>query len=178
MASMNLDEEPIPQARRCDHLGCDNEGLYPAPKSRTNLRVRYYFCLDHVREYNAKWDYFEGFSQEKMYEQMRKDLTGDRPTWPIFDTIRLEKRLSDFLKRWNKGGQTSEPPSTTLSREAQALETLGLPPNATEKTVKTRYRELVKRYHPDKNPDNPKSAERFKIISEAYTVLKSIWQSK
>ena len=173
---MQIDEELHSPPRRCDHPGCDNEGLYPAPKSRDRLRDHYHFCLDHVREYNQKWNYFAGWSQDKIYEQMRRDLFGDRPTWKVTDTIRIEKKLHDFIRRWNKDNKAHTPPNAALSKEAQALETLGLPPQSGEKEIKTRYRELVKRYHPDKNPDNPKSAERFKLISEAYTVLKNLWQ--
>jgi curved DNA-binding protein CbpA len=44
--------------------------------------------------------------------------------------------------------------------------------NATERLIKTAYRRLALKWHPDKNPDNIKEAEkRFKKISEAYTVL-------
>ena len=43
----------------CDHAGCDLPGLYPAPKSRQRLNERYHFCLEHVREYNKKWNFFE-----------------------------------------------------------------------------------------------------------------------
>ncbi len=175
---MHIEEEPLAPPRSCDHPGCDNEGLYPAPKSRERLRDHYHFCLDHVREYNAKWNYFAGWSQEKIYEQMRRDLTGDRPTWPVMDTIKMEKRLHDFIRSWNRNTKAQTPQNSALSKEAAALETLGLPPDAAEKTVKTRYRELVKRYHPDKNPDNPRSAERFKRIAEAYAVLKNLWQGK
>ena len=175
-----LDSEETEPARLCDHPGCTQAGEFRAPKSKTNLREYYYFCLDHVRDYNKKWDYFAGFSQDEMYAQMRRDLVGERPTWPPHVSVTLEKRFHDFVRRWTKDGKTgaSSAPKTHLSKEAQAFETLGLAPDATSKDIKTRYRELVKRYHPDKNPDNPKAVERFKIISEAYMIIQNSWTGK
>ncbi|HKS07332.1 MAG TPA: J domain-containing protein [Gemmatimonadaceae bacterium] len=48
---------------------------------------------------------------------------------------------------------------------------LGVSSTATADELKKQYRRLAKQYHPDANPNNPKAAERFKEISEAYTVL-------
>jgi DnaJ-class molecular chaperone len=49
---------------------------------------------------------------------------------------------------------------------------LGVPKSAAEKDIKSAYRKLARKWHPDANPDNPKEAEeRFKEISEAYEVL-------
>ena len=49
---------------------------------------------------------------------------------------------------------------------------LGVPKNAAEKDIKSAYRKLARKWHPDANPTNPKEAEeRFKEISEAYEVL-------
>jgi curved DNA-binding protein CbpA len=51
-------------------------------------------------------------------------------------------------------------------------EILELPKNASEGDIKKAYRRLALKWHPDKNPDNGKEAEkRFKEISEAYEVL-------
>ena len=49
---------------------------------------------------------------------------------------------------------------------------LGVPKNAAEKDIKSAYRKLARKWHPDANPDNPKEAEeKFKDIQEAYEVL-------
>lgn len=48
---------------------------------------------------------------------------------------------------------------------------LGVSSTATGDEIKKQYRRLAKKYHPDSNKSDPKAAERFKEISEAYTVL-------
>jgi molecular chaperone DnaJ len=48
---------------------------------------------------------------------------------------------------------------------------LGVSASATQDEIKKQYRRLAKKFHPDANPNDPKAAERFKDISEAYNVL-------
>lgn len=48
---------------------------------------------------------------------------------------------------------------------------LGVKENATEDQIKTAYRRLAKKYHPDRNPNDKLAEERFKQISEAYNTL-------
>jgi len=48
---------------------------------------------------------------------------------------------------------------------------LGVPKNASEETIKKSYRKLALTHHPDRNPNDPKSEDRFKEITEAYGVL-------
>lgn len=49
--------------------------------------------------------------------------------------------------------------------------TMGLKPTATEKEIKSAYRLLAKRYHPDVNPGNAAAAEKFADLTEAYGIL-------
>src|SRR5690348_18514094 len=48
---------------------------------------------------------------------------------------------------------------------------LGVPASATQDEIKKQYRKLAAKHHPDKNPNDPKAAETFKSISEAYQTL-------
>ena len=48
---------------------------------------------------------------------------------------------------------------------------LGVNESAGKDEIKSAYRKLAKKYHPDANADNPKAADRFKEVGEAYSVL-------
>jgi molecular chaperone DnaJ len=54
---------------------------------------------------------------------------------------------------------------------ADYYDTLGVPRDADEKTIKGAYRKLALRFHPDRNPGDAEAEERFKAINEAYAVL-------
>ncbi|MEB3701565.1 DnaJ domain-containing protein [Candidatus Bealeia paramacronuclearis] len=61
------DFNPTPQKTRlCDHGGCEQEGEYRAPKSPHNLREYYWFCLEHIRDYNKSWDYYKDMPPEEI----------------------------------------------------------------------------------------------------------------
>ncbi|HEY8963862.1 MAG TPA: molecular chaperone DnaJ, partial [Alphaproteobacteria bacterium] len=67
------------KAKMCDMPGCKQAGEFRAPKDR-GLKEYYCFCVDHVREYNAAWDFFEGMSQGDIENHIRESMFGDRPT--------------------------------------------------------------------------------------------------
>ena len=52
------------------------------------------------------------------------------------------------------------------------LKVLDLPPEVTLKELKARYKQLVKRHHPDLHGGDKKAEERLKLINEAYTYLR------
>ena len=57
--------------------------------------------------------------------------------------------------------------------ERKAFDTLGLDIDATAETLKARYKELVKRHHPDANGGDRSSEDRFRAVVQAYNYLKA-----
>src|SRR4051812_49580502 len=58
-----------------------------------------------------------------------------------------------------------------MARTGDYYKVLGVDKKAGQEEIKKAYRKLARRYHPDRNPGDPKAEERFKEISEAYDVL-------
>lgn len=165
-------------ARPCDHPGCGEGGLYRAPRSREARPDYYWFCLEHVRAYNRDWDYFSGMSQEEIEAYQRDNVTGHRPTWPFgvgrgFGWGRLQDLFGLFRAARPRAdnGACSAPRLAPRSPEAQALAALEFDGWVDRKTLKARYKTLVKRHHPDANGGCKKAEERLKIINRAYNFL-------
>jgi hypothetical protein len=176
------------QPRRCDHEGCQGEGLYRAPKSRRHLKDYYYFCFEHVQAYNKAWNYHAGMSAEEIEAHLRAAVLGERPLWPLgargnqffgrgrryrdpFDERFGLFEETDAAFASENGGAAPRARPATL--EDQALATLGLTGPADIATIKQHYKRLVKRYHPDANGGGDQAAEeQLKRINEAYAILK------
>lgn len=58
-----------------------------------------------------------------------------------------------------------------MATKRDYYEVLGVEKTATQAEIKSAFRKLAKKYHPDLNKDNPDAAEKFKEASEAYEVL-------
>ena len=69
--------------RVCEAPGCNQPGQYRAPKSPDSLDDFYWFCRDHVREYNLKWNFFNGTTEEEFQEQIDNDRVWGRETKPF-----------------------------------------------------------------------------------------------
>ena len=157
----------------CHVEGCVEAGAYKAPKSRDELHEYQWFCLEHVREHNQKWDYFAGLGAEEIEEFVRDAVTGHRPTWdrerhmrePYF---KLHDALYEFLSATKKP-VAPHPPLTAKLRKSLATMDIEYP--YTQRQLKIQYRTMVKKYHPDKNKGDKKSEEIFKQITVAYQHL-------
>ena len=166
--------------RACDSPGCAAEGAYRAPKSRSSLNDYHWFCLEHVRAYNASWDFYKGMSAGQIEAQTRADTGWQRPTWPLgslgnqpFD----EARLHDPLNLLATGRMTREAAKKQAKPAApkqllEPIRTLGLDWPVSLDALKARYKELAKRHHPDANGGNRKAEERLKSINLAYAAVR------
>lgn len=161
--------------RACDHPGCAGEGEFRAPRSRDKLNEYYWFCLEHVRAYNSQWDYYKGMSADQIEEEIRTSTTWQRPTWPLGakgSARRFSYQINDPLGLFDEETEDLRRAKTrVLTPEEQAMKVLELDGPLTLAALKARYKELVKRHHPDANNGDKDSEERFKEINQAYTTL-------
>lgn len=172
---------------RCDHPGCVEAGDFRAPMGRDREGQYFCFCLDHVREYNASYNYFSGMTPEAVALYQRDSVVGHRPTWSMgvnrgAKHFREEgddpSRMSDPLGVYRRNGPfqaAEEPRKPQLGIAARrALDQLGLDEGALPAAIRTRYKELVKRLHPDANGGDRSREDKLREIIRAYNYLKSV----
>ncbi len=172
---------------RCDSPGCVEAGDFRAPMGRDREGQYFCFCLDHVREYNASYNYFSGMTSEAVAHYQRDAIVGHRPTWSM-GVNRAGKRFredgDDPSRRPDPLNMYHEHPSFRAAAEPQkpqlglaanrALDQLGLDEGAVPATIRTRYKELVKRLHPDANGGDRSREDKLREIIRAYNYLKSV----
>lgn len=174
--------EPQPD-RVCDHPTCKLEGAHRAPRSRAQLDEFYWFCQDHAREYNAAWNFFAGMSDDEVEESIENATVWDRPTWPFGSlhgdpTRAAEKKFQKLFSDVHEDGTPKaswEPHAQAAAfskEEHKALRVLDLDLPVTLDRIKTRYKELAKRHHPDANGGDKDAEEKLKTINGAYTTLR------
>lgn len=178
----------------CQWKGCKEKAEHKAPMGRGKDGHYYQFCLDHVRRYNASYNYFDGMSDGEVAEFIKDAVTGHRPTWRVAansdapgidaslyrDRIGPKARLRDphgVLNGKEKGGPAGEaarPRRQLRPLEKKALQALNLGPDVDKAAIKSRFKELVKLHHPDANGGDRRSEEKLREIIQAYNYLKQV----
>ena len=158
------------QAHCCDHPGCKEAGEYRAPKDRS-LKSYYWFCLKHVQEYNAKWNYYDGLDpeeEEKQNARRRRFRFGSKVKYNFgFDINGNFEFFDDYSPDYSiiNEARFSKDERTCLEIMELNIEDLSV------ESLKKQYKKMVKKYHPDVNPGNTEAEEKFKILSTAYKSL-------
>ncbi len=170
--------DPDAPGQLCEMPNCQALGEYRAPKAKTDLRHYFWFCLAHVRAYNASWDYYKGMTPGEIEAALRHDTAWGRPTWPLgrIGSAAWEAEvLRDPLHILASAGirKSREPAEAAVPTELrEPLAALGLDWPTTMDRLKSRYKELAKRHHPDANHGDKGAEERIKTINLAYAKLR------
>ena len=69
-----------PEGPRCQWRGCTRTGTHKAPKGRGHEGEYLVFCVEHVREYNKTYNYFDGMADDAVAKYQKDTVTGHRPT--------------------------------------------------------------------------------------------------
>ena len=159
--------------RCCEWSGCDQEAPYRAPKGRERLREFQWFCLDHIREFNRGWDYFQGMSQADIERHRRADVTWHRPTWRYGTAYGFAENWRDVFGLFGDAadGKRAWRETRPRGKADEMMDRLGLAGRFTLAELKRCYKQLAKKHHPDLHGGDKAAEERLKLINEAYTYL-------
>jgi hypothetical protein len=174
--------------RSCLVDGCENPGEFRAPpedvrRSPDGPPQWRWLCLEHVRTFNAQYNFFKGMSPEEISDAQRPHAGWERetrafsasahtppPRWTDFSDP-LDAIGARFRERMAEARQRAD--GKPLSGEdRKALKTLGLDADADRKSLRTRYTELVRRYHPDHNGGDRMHEKALQDVIAAYSHLR------
>ena len=174
--------------RACDQPGCDAAGEFRAPPPEgvgprgEGPPAFRWFCLDHVRAFNARYNFFDGMSADEIHEAQRPYAgweresrafaqagTGDRgPRWADFSDP-----LDAIAARYRRTHAPERPDGKPLSgQDRESLRVLGLAADADRSALRRRYSELVRRYHPDRNGGDRGHEDALREVIAAYQQLR------
>jgi hypothetical protein len=170
----------------CAVPGCPHPGEFRAPGERgasfDGPGQYRWLCLDHVREFNAGYDWFAGMSAEEILAAQHPVHGWDRQTRAFSPTAGVDQapRWADFsdpLEAISARARARRPAQRADGRavtpdERRALEVLELPLDADRKALRQRYSELVRQYHPDRNGGDRSFEKRLQAVVEAYQLLR------
>jgi curved DNA-binding protein CbpA len=181
------------QEPECEWPGCDSAARHPAPRGRGREGQYFKFCLEHVREYNKSYNYFSGMSDVEVAAFQKADVTGHRPTWSL--NLNGRKRAAENVFTRRPGGfvhgfTVNDPfqlfgadeqtagrgdharPRPVRNAERKCLKALDLDASATRQEIKSRFKQLVKRHHPDHNRGDRRAEDKLREVIQAYNYLR------
>ena len=183
----------------CDWPECTAPGEFRAPKINSLTKAQnldekdpdpFWFCLEHVRDYNASWDFFKDKTPDEIEGWQTGNNTWHRPTWtfgnagaasgpdcgPDWETMEVNDTTGVMSE---KGKPTRQrlfdqgPLNRPLkAQDKKSLKILGVGPSSTAKEVKKAYKTLIKTLHPDIVGNDKKSANKLREVIEVYNHLK------
>ena len=182
------------EGRECSWPECEDAGEFRAPGPRPagfdgpgDYR---WYCLEHIREFNAGYDYFEGMDAEEILRAQSPIHGWDResrafrptagvdgmPRWADFsDPLdAIGSRAREFKRRAeavHRPQQRQDGKPLTFE-ERRAFDTLELSIDADRSALRKRYTEMLRRFHPDHNGGDRRHEARLLEVVEAYQLLR------
>ncbi|KAA0916774.1 DnaJ domain-containing protein [Aquicoccus porphyridii] len=167
--------------RVCDHEGCNEPGKFRAPKAPDVLDDYFWFCKEHVREYNLKWNFFDGTTEAEMNAQASKDKVWERQTRDFRDPearawarlgIEDPHQVLGANATQNPGKRSGSPGRRLPPTERRAIEILEVKDSATKTEVRKAYKALIKVLHPDMNGGDRSQEEQLQEVMWAWEQVK------
>ena len=168
--------------RRCEYGGCNKNGEFLA---KTKTSHEYYYCLDHIKDFNKNYNFFEGMSEEEIIDYQISSIIGHRPTWKS-GTNPQANYFSNFARK--DGSAFNDPFNFFEEKEKtkqnknilknskkseEAFQILEYNSKSTKNQIRKKFKEVVKKLHPDTNGGDNSQEDLLKEVISAYKYLKS-----
>ena len=161
----------------CDWKNCKELGTYKAPIDKDNSKKFRLFSLENKKIFNKNWNYFENMNDDQIEFFIKSDLTWHKSTKKFgssenFFNILWNNALEDKLNIFKSTNYKEFKKEKISNTDKDALQIMGLNDDVKWEQIHLKFKELVKKYHPDKNHGNKKFEEKLKKITLAYSQLK------
>jgi hypothetical protein len=170
-------------AHLCAEPGCRERGEFRAPLQDHGFDgpgAYRWLCLDHVRAFNDRYNFFDGMSPDEIAEAQLPYAAWPRETRAFSANPDRPPRWTDFndpldaiSARFRERKAEAAADARFTAQDRAALKTLGLGENADRKALRTAYSALVRKYHPDRNGGDRSFETRLQAVVEAYQHLRS-----
>ena len=132
----------------CDWENCKKIGSYKAPIERDNSKKFKLLCLEHIKIFNKKWNYFANMSNEEIEFFIKSDLTWHKPTKSFgssenFFNILWNNALEDKLNIFKTSGYKNFKKTKLTSTDLDALDIMGLKHEAKWEEIQKKFKYLV-----------------------------------
>ena len=166
--------------RVCEHEGCELPRKFRAPRAPDVLDEFKWFCQEHVREYNLKWNFFSNTTEAEINAQMSKDKVWERETRSFTDPeARAWARLGIEDPHQVLGENATKNPGKAKSgtrrlppTERRAVEILDVTDISTKADIRKAYKALIKVLHPDMNGGDRSQEEQLQEVVWAWDQIK------
>lgn len=169
-------------AERCAAAGCREPGEFRAPLTPGDFDGPgrwHYLCLEHVRLHNSRYNYFAGMTPDEI-EAAQSPIAGWERSTRAFATNGADRgpAWSDFSDPLDAIAARFRPETRRqavdrfTAAERHALGVMGLKDDVDRHALRSRYSELVRLYHPDRNGGDRSFEAKLGKVIEAYQSLK------
>ena len=167
----------------CDYEGCNEHGEFLA---KTKSSVKFFYCLNHIKDFNKNYNFFEGMSEEEVIDYQISAIIGHRPTWKSG----TNPQASYFSKFAKNDGSAFDDPFDLFEKEKtskyerqskikkgkiseKAYKLLDFNSVSNKSDIRKKFKEVVKSLHPDTNGGDNSQEDLLKEVISAYKALKS-----
>jgi len=167
----------------CDWTNCTEIGEFRAPVEKDNSKNFRLLCLEHIKIFNKKWNYFEHMNDQEIEFFVKSDLTWHKSTKSFgssenFFNILWNNALEDKINIFTSSNFKEFKKTTLTQKDRDALDVMQLNYSIKWEEIHKQFKNLVKKFHPDKNLVSKKHEDKLKTITLAYSQLKLTFKKK